>query len=235
MSTLDDFFTAFRNLKREQTNEGLSQADVDAVNAIIAGWKKPAKTTGLADPEKFFKAVRDFSGGLTQTQVDGFNRILGAFGAAGSPIAYVAYGLATTWWEGGKGMVPVEEGYYLGDRGANFRRNLRYWPWYGRGDVQLTWKQNYERADRELGLNGALVANPALALRPDISAKVLVQGMTGGWFSGKAFKDYLPDRGKGDIHEFANARRIINGQDKAIPIADLAMKFQDALEAGGWS
>ncbi|MFH7264110.1 hypothetical protein ACHWGJ_29120, partial [Klebsiella pneumoniae] len=41
---------------------------------------------------------------------------------------------------------------------------------YGRGDVQLMWDGNYETADDELGLKGALLANFDLALDTEISA-----------------------------------------------------------------
>jgi hypothetical protein len=40
--------------------------------------------------------------------------------------------------------------------------------------------------------------------------------------------------GPADIHQFTNARRIINGLDAAIEIAGNALKFQDALALGGW-
>ena len=44
---------------------------------------------------------------------------------------------------------------------------------YGRGDVQLTWDRNYETADDELSLNGALLANFDLALDTDIFGRVI--------------------------------------------------------------
>jgi hypothetical protein len=239
------FFDAFRAWKRDETGDPsatLSQADVDAVNAIHASWKRKLSPTGLADSSLFFGSVRNAFGPLSQSQVDGFERLLQAYGVASWPIAFAAYGLATGWHETNRRMQPVEEGYYLGSNAAAFQKRLRYYPWFGRGDVQLTWKGDdkqphygYARADAELGLNGALLADPSLALRPDISAKVMVHGMENGWFTGKKLADFLPSAGEADIHQFSNARRIINGLDKAVEIADVALKFQDALKAGGWA
>jgi putative chitinase len=259
--SLADFFDAARNLKREITGEGLSQPEVDAFNAIIGRWKAPeaapdasgraigAETStdsqtgsealtgalnpsALADEGKFFASIRSGFGPLMQSQVDGFERLLQAFGVAAWPIAFAAYGLATAWRETGKQMQPVREAYWLTE---DWRKaNLRYYPWYGRGYVQCTWEKNYQRADDELGLGGKLIANPDLTLQPDIAAQIMVRGMVEGWFSGKKLGDYLPSTGTADIHQFTNARWIINGQDAAVEIATNALKFQAALTAGVW-
>jgi putative chitinase len=220
------FFDAARELKRDLTREGLSQSDVDTLNALIATWK-PAlvNPTALTDEARFYDVVRTQLQRLTVDQVTGFQRLLQAFGVAQWPIAYAAYGLATAWRETNKQMQPVEEAY---------RKRLRYYPWTGRGDVQLTWEANYRAADVALGLGGALVADPDLALKPDISARIMVWGMSTGAFTGKKLSDYLPESGPADIHQFTNARRTINGLDAAVEIAGNALKFQDALAAGGW-
>ncbi|WP_093293078.1 hypothetical protein [Sphingomonas sp. NFR04] len=63
---------------------------------------------------------------------------------------------------------------------------------------------------------------------------ILVRGMEEGWFTGKALRDYLPGQ-TGAADQFAAARRIINGTDRADMIAAYAIKFQAALTAGGWS
>jgi hypothetical protein len=167
------FWDAARGLKLEMTGDGLTQVEVDALNSIIEAWtpKHLTNPKGLLDPAGFFASVRRGFGPLSTDQVEGFNRLLQAMGVAGWPIAWTAYGLATPWRETNKQMQPVEEGYYLGSaKAAAFQKTLRYYPWYGRGDVQLTWERNYRLADEQCGLNGALIADPTLALRPDISA-----------------------------------------------------------------
>jgi len=231
------FFDAARALKRELTGEGLTQDDVDALNAVISDWKPAehalANPTALSDAAAFYASARGSFGALSQDQVDGIQALLQAYGVAQWPIAFAAYGLATAWRETNKTMQPVREAYWLSEDWR--KNNLKYYPWYGRGFCQCTWQKNYQRADDELGLVGALIADPDKALEPDIAAMIMVRGMEEGWFSGKKLADYLPASGSADIHQFANSRPIINGTDHAVEIAENAVKFQDALQAGGWA
>lgn len=239
------FFSAARALKRELTGNPaatLSQEDVNLLNAATeARWRavereKPAKALG--QPQAFFDAVRAFAGDLKQEQVDGFNAVLKAIGEARWPIAWAAYGLATAWWETARTMQPVKEAYWLPESWR--KKNLRYFPHYGRGYLQITWLDNYKWADRELGLNGALLADLDKAMEPEIAAAILVRGMEQGAFSKdrkgpRSLARYLPKDRKATKEEFRLARPIINIMDKASEIAALAVKFQDALEAGGWA
>jgi len=58
----------------------------------------------------------------------------------------------------------------------------RYAPYFGRGFIQLTWKDNYAQAGQAFGVGNQLVENPDLALEPELSAKILVwywNGATG--------------------------------------------------------
>ena len=105
----------------------------------------------------------------------------------------------------------------------------------GRGDVQLTHDYNYERADDELGLKGALTSNYDRAMETEISAQIMALGMTEGWLIGKRFASYLPAKGPATNVQFTSARRIINGIDRAEKVAGYAMSFQAALVAGQWS
>lgn len=182
----------------------------------------------------FYKTVRARLGKLTPAQVEGFETILNAIG--GNPPSYQAYQLATTWHETAKTMQPVREGLNLSD--AWRKKNLRYFPWYGRGYVQLTWEANYDKADSKLaraGLikPGQLLANPDLAMRPDVSAYILNVGMLEGWFSGKKLSNYLPAKGGATREQYTRARWIINIQDKADLIEDYAQVFERALMDGG--
>jgi hypothetical protein len=127
----------------------------------------------------------------------------------------------------------VREAYWLSEEWR--RNNLKYYPHYGRGYVQLTWAKNYARADDELDLGGKLISNEDLALQPDIAARIMVHGMEGGWFTGKSLKDYLPLAGRAGFDAYTQARRIINGQDRAANIAKEAQQFEEALVAGGWA
>lgn len=195
---------------------------------------KKADTKTDIDHKVFFDKIRDtlFNGKLTAGQVNGMEAKLKAFREEGFPLSWAAYTLATSYHETAKRMLPVKEGLSLSDDWR--KKNLRYYPYYGRGDVQLTWKTNYERADKELGLNGALLANLDLALDPVVSAKVIVIGMKEGWFSkGHSLPVHLPDE-VGTIAQFKESRRIVNIMDKAVTIAGYAIKFQDALSEAGY-
>ncbi|WP_271300626.1 hypothetical protein [Sphingomonas sp. CV7422] len=196
-----------------------------------------AAPRALARPKAFFDRIRPmFAGGaINAAQLAGIQCKLDAFGAAGCPIAYVAYGLATSFWETAQTMRPVPEigrgrGKAYGVPGKHGGQIA-----YGRGDVQLTWDYNYAKADAELGLKGALIGNYDRALEPMISARIMVEGMLEGWFTGKRLANYLPSTGFASLAQFTQARRIINGTDRAAQIAALAAQFQDALADGGWT
>jgi putative chitinase len=232
------FFDAARSLKRELTGtaDGLTEEEVDGLNAIILKWGSDAvhlNPTALSDSEPFFATVRKgFSTTLTQPQVEGFQTLLQAFGVARWPLSWTAYGLSTAWHETAATMQPVREAYWLPEDWR--KKNLRYYPWYGRGFSQLTWQANYEKADEALGLDGALIANPDLALKGDIAARIITWGMEFGAFTGKRLSDYLPLSGKAGYDAYKSARKIINNTDKADVIAKEAQTFEAALTAGDW-
>jgi len=139
-----------------------------------------------------------------------------------------AYVLATAEHETAGTFEPVKEAYWVKNADAWRKKNLRYWPWYGRGFVQLTWEENYIKAGEKLGLD--LTSDPDKVMEPDISAKILVVGMKDGWFTGKKLSDYITLQKSG----FRQARRIVNGMDRAGDIAALAKKHDKALKAQGY-
>jgi hypothetical protein len=192
----------------------------------------------LKDPKAFFDAVRAHFGSLTESQVAGCNAIIAEGVKRKAPLNFTAQNLATSYWETGKTMAAVREAFYLGNKAEAYRKKLRYYPWYGRGHVQLTWKENYRKADEALGLNGALINNLDLALDPSISVQILWWGTTTGAFTGKDLDDYIDDIDESDdedLREFANARRVVNGTDKQVEIGKIALAFEAALKAGGYT
>ena len=66
-----------------------------------------------------------------------------------------------------------------------------------------------------------MVNNPDLALKPEIAVLILVIGMKDGKFTGRDLSDYFTST-KSDYY---NARKIINGLDKAVIIADIAKEI----------
>lgn len=184
------------------------------------------------DLAAFFNRVRLKVGKLTPEQVAGFEAVLEA--AKGAPLAHAAYMLATAYHETAGTMRPVREAFWLTEEWR--KKNLRYYPYYGRGYVQLTWEGNYRRADEELDLGGTLLAKLDRAMEPGIAARIMRRGMDEGWFAkGATLAKYLPTKVPALTAQFKQARRIINGMDKADKIAGEAETFQTALMAGGWA
>ncbi|HRI99349.1 MAG TPA: hypothetical protein PKV67_01125 [Hyphomonas sp.] len=134
-----------------------------------------------------------------------------------------AYVLATAYHETAHTMKPVRE---MG--GEKYLKSKPYYPYVGMGFVQLTWKRNYEKAGKALGVD--FVANPKKLLEPAYSAAILVTGMKEGWFTGKSLEDYITLY-KSD---YTGARRIVNGTDRAKLIAGHAVEYDAALKAMGY-
>lgn len=212
----------------------------------------PAETSrdinpGHFDPAAFFNALRAgkaLGPSLTPGEVSGCEAILAA--CAGFPVAWAAYPLATAVIETAGTMQPIKEyggnAYFRrmydieGERPAKARELGNLTPgdgakFCGRGYVQMTGRANYAKAEAKLG--ASLVSDPDLAMQPEIAAKIMRLGMLEGWFTGKRLETYLP--AEASREQFRNARRIINGVDRADEIAGFAVEFQGALRAGGWS
>jgi hypothetical protein len=199
------------------------------------------------DRKVFFDSVRAslFSGSLTQQQVDGMERILDQWEATGysEDLRWLAYPLATTYHETAQAMWPIEE-YGKGeghDYGAPDPETGQCY--YGRGYVQLTWRDNYARASDELDLRGGdnLEWHAAGALDPIIAADVMFVGMIDGWFRSDGYGPQTLARYFGKaVDDPYGAREIINGDKDVVPswsatsignlIKDYHEKFMDALD-----
>ena len=132
----------------------------------------------------------------------------------------IAYVLATADHETAHTFQPVAEAFWIKpDAEAWRKKNLRYWPYYGRGYVQLTWKNNYVLYGQLLGID--LVNKPDLALDPRTALFVLIHGFKTGTFTGRKLIDFV----NATSTDFLNARRCINGTDKQAEIAASAQSF----------
>jgi len=211
---------------------------------------EPVKVIGLQDAGAFYDQIRIsklYGPVFSDTEFKGIEEIIKDCKAAKWPIAYVAYALATAYHETAGTMQPIKEyggrSYYMkmyDVTGKNPTRARQMGNtaegdgalYCGRGYVQLTWKVNYARASKELGVD--LVGNPDLAMNPDIASDIMIKGMEQGWFTGKSLKSYLNDK-PATLEQFRECRRIINGTDKATKIAEEAIEFQKALTVGRWT
>jgi hypothetical protein len=131
--------------------------------------------------------------------------------------AQIAYVLATSEHESGCGKWMKELwGPTAAQRGYEGRPDLgnthpgdglRF---LGRGYVQITGRRNYTLWARRLGID--IVAKPDLvASDPSLAAKILVQGMRDGSFTGKKLADYIR---QGEEPDFYDARAIVNGDKR---------------------
>jgi Chitinase class I len=166
------------------------------MTSILPNWQGGDRSATIAAIIKF---ARDY--GFCETQI--------------------AYILATVEHETANTFQPVREGLRASD--AWRKANLRYYPYYGRGYVQITWKSNYQKFSNLIGID--LVSQPDLTMRPDISLFVLLYGMKQGSFTGKSLNNYCRNK----ITDFVQARRVINGMDRAEHIAKLARRWSLAI------
>lgn len=188
----------------------------------------------MIDRKKFYDGVRGplFGGSLTASQVAGSEVILNEWEKRKlSDLRWLAYMLGTTFWETNQTMAPVKEAYWLSE---NWRKqNLRYYPYYGRGFVQLTWRENYEKMGKLLGIDlSSSFEKLERAMELPIATQVLFEGMLRaesnvGDFTNHSLEMYFNETKE----DWVGARRIINGTDKARDIAGVAKKFWTALPA----
>jgi len=178
--------------------------------------------------DKYFDGVRDsvFGGSLSQEQVDGQDAILTVFEQDHNDWdwRWLAYALATTAHETGMEMLPVEE-YGKGEGMEYGKKDPETGQtYYGRGYVQLTWRDNYAKADKEIGLGNCAADETSCewhaenALDPSIAAQVMFEGMFEGWFRSDSkgkhnFERYFNDSGSDSY----GAREIINGDKSKVP------------------
>lgn len=194
-----------------------------------------------------FDILRAKFGKLSQAQVDAINFIVDAMDKDKS-ITYPqgAYILATTWHETATTMLPIAEygkgkgrpygtwqrnskgelyAYKNGNRNTVYLQSEYPHLYYGRGYVQLTWFDNFDLASKKLGCD--FLNNPDDVMKPEYAIKVMLEGMKQGWFTGRKLSDYIHQSKK----DYVNARRIINGMDKANLIAGYADTFEKALRS----
>lgn len=212
------------------------------------------------DRSKFYKSIRAsglFPGGMTQSQVDGMERLLDTWAKyyPADPIEYLAYNLATSYHETDATMQPITErgqrsyfdkyepGTRIGAMLGNTQKGDGY-KYRGQGDAQNTGRRNAKKATDELNarfhLGVDLVNDPGKRGDPFISAHSLFLGNREGWWTGKKLSDYIR---KGSPPDWFNGRAIVNGDKNTIAegskisngrkLANYADAFLDALKAAG--
>lgn len=178
-------------------------------------------------------------------QADALNAVLNVWDTtdALNNDSRLAYILGTIYHESAHSIYPVREGSCETDEGAVayssyiFRKKITKYPYYqrddetkqayyGRGQVQITFKRNYESTGGKLGLGDQLVQQPDDTLSYDISARLAVLGAYHGWYTGKAVKNFAFD----DPADWERARDVIIGARRgAVEIAGFSRKFLTML------
>lgn len=184
---------------------------------------------------------------LCPEEVEGLSSILALCALRNLGVADTAYNLATAYHETAGTMQPIKEmggnGYFTrlydvqGSRPALARANGNTTPgdgarYFGRGLAQITWKNNYLRIGKLIGVD--LVSHPELALAMANATFILVDGSINGWFTGRKLSNSIPRTGLATLNNFVEARKVINGKDKAVLVASYALLFQSDLVATGW-
>lgn len=188
--------------------------------------------------KSFYDTIRAelFKGSISSKQFEGIEAIIKEYSVlCVNDLRKLAYILATAYHETAKTMQPIAE-YGKGknyDYGKKLKMSRKPYTtpnqlYYGRGFVQLTWYENYANMGKLLGVD--LLNNPDLAMNMEIAIKIMFEGMLRaksrfGDFTGKSLEDYF----NASKTDWVNARRIINGMDKADLIAGYAKTFYKAL------
>lgn len=203
----------------------------------------------------FYAAVRAslFAGKLTQAQVEGMEAIFNEWDKTGQKDPrWLAYILATAHHETGARFAPIEE-----NLNYSAKRLMQVWPkrfpslaaanpyannperlansvyggrlgndepgdgfrYRGRGFVQITGKDNYAKY--------GLAYNPEAASENDTAARIIVDGMINGRFTGMTLRAYFNETSNNPV----GARKIINPDANGAKIAKDYEAYLKAVKA----
>ena len=205
----------FRGCARVPVRGRLTQDQVDGLEAMLATGRTAARASRLRARHRLPRDRSDDAAGRREPQLHERGTHSDVWPtrfpseAAAAPYVRSPRALANNVYGGRLGNTDPDDG----------------WRYRGRGLVQITGRDNYARAGRQLGVD--LASDPDLALRPDLAAGILFAGMAQGWFTGRKLADYFNDA----VNDPVDARRIVNALDRAADIAGYHRAFLAALTA----
>ena len=151
---------------------------------------------------------------------------------------WLAYIFASIYHETGHKMIPVREGFKSSDKDARDHVRMMFIKgivnrdyaepvggisYFGHGRVQTTHLQNYQKLSLRFGRD--FVKDPSLLLDSRIDVEVAVEGHIEGLWTSRQLSEFI----SGGKCNYKDARRIVNGQDKADLIASYAVSFEWAI------
>lgn len=185
--------------------------------------RKPAEQAFLVD------YLRSTDTRLKQGADDGILRIVEYGFRNNYGIAEIAYNLATAGHETAEWYQPIREGATRSGpiftdaqaqtavRNAMARGLIKHdyaapingRSYYGRGLVQITWRDNYKKYEELTGK--PLMSQPDLALDWEVALFIMYDGINKGRFRKVKFSDYVPIGTEPTHQRMAQARNIVNG------------------------
>src|SRR5712692_9666939 len=137
------------------------------------------------DRDTFFRMYEAAFAALSPPAASGLGALLASLEEDPdvSNVRWAAYMMATVKHECADRWQPIEEfgkgqgrpyGIQVQATGSNGKQYLNVY--YGRGYVQLTWKDNYEKMSRVLGLSDELLIYPERVMEPEIAYKIMSYG-----------------------------------------------------------
>ena len=190
----------------------------------------------MINRKETFDNIREEFGTLSQKQVEGISAIFDEYERLElSDVRFLTYILATAWHETNRTMQPIEE--Y--GKGKRMKYGKRVWYsgksytdiphiFYGRGHTQNTWRDIYlklTKAGIKNGKDWDFVNNPELLLEMEPSIWATFYAMINGLYTSRKLSQYF----SATANDPKNARRIINGTDKANLIASYHYKFLKSI------
>lgn len=213
--------TFFSSVRKSVFNGSLSQSQVTGLEAILDASAK----LGVTDIRMIAYAMATpmiETGGTYEPITENLNYSVEAlrskFGSRISSADAAKYGRTAMQKANQEAIANLIYGGSWGKENLGNTQPGDGYRFIGRGLVQLTGRRNYAKFD--------LDDSPEDAVHVETAAEIMVEGMRDGLFTGKKFSDYF-----GTNAQWVQARRMVNGLDKAQEIANYAMKFHTALQS----
>lgn len=194
----------------------------------------------MINKKRFFDSYRATFGKLRASQVLGIDTVIDCLNTSVdiTDLRQIAYMLATIKHECANTWKPIEEygpnSYFAKyEFNTNLGRDLgNIYPgdgllYKGRGYAMITGRANYFRFSRRLDMPVGLdlIAHPDRALNAQLAFRILTIGCTEGLFTGLCLGKFINTTNC----DYRNARRVINGLDKAKEIESMAISFESIL------